>query len=185
MKVSLNLSNFQYYSPKQITADRSAKTSLNSAGRNRNSINISCNYNNLINFTSNNFRTDKLEGLSCPFCEHMMLATSQAAEFVSLVEDLRDKDLIKALEKYENDKNISDCGSGKTIYRPIEQDIVEILKQLASKHQDANIKKLAVLGDQLLRLKKHKVPIIASEDVRRWFQIAASKKTSSKNIAEK
>ncbi|MBQ8475425.1 hypothetical protein IJ531_00005, partial [bacterium] len=93
---------------------------------------------------TSNFEIKNIPNLHCPVCGLLMLTDEQVEEFVQDVQHKRGYDLIKALEKYEDESVFTGVKSNppKSIYRPLKQEIVDIIKDLAAQHESASLSEL-------------------------------------------
>lgn len=107
------------------------------------------------------FRVKTLKNMHCPICNKLMLNQNQIDEFVNNTYNKKGNDLIAALEKLENEKDIIGKKQGKPIpvYRKSEQEVVEIIKELAVRYPDKDIAELVKIEGS-----KHIKPLIESYD---------------------
>ncbi len=115
-----------------------------------------CNFNpafNIIPFTgkkttSANFEIKNILNLRCPICNQIMLNEEQELEFSRDIISKTGESLIKALEFYEDERNITqdwEYGKKQSIFRKSRQEIVDIIKKLALEHPKLNLKQLIML----------------------------------------
>ncbi|MBR6298063.1 MAG: hypothetical protein IKR34_02340 [Candidatus Gastranaerophilales bacterium] len=91
--------------------------------------------------STENFKVKRIENLKCPVCGKIMLSDKQINSFVKDVAPKKGEQLVQALEKYEDDYVFTNKRlSGKTsIYRPVSQDAVDIIKHLAKEYPNEDL----------------------------------------------
>lgn len=91
-----------------------------------------------------NFQIKKLKDLRCPVCGKIMLDDEEIEYFVQDISSKKGEKLVKALEKYEDEKVFTKqtTNEKQSIYRPIKQEAVEILKKLAKVYPDKDLSDL-------------------------------------------
>ncbi len=100
------------------------------------------------NCSPSNFKITKIKNLRCPVCGLIMLTPDQERIFINDVFQKTGQDLANALEKYEDETIfLEDEAKSKhrTIYRPIKQEAVNIIKELAVKNPDLKLDGLVQL----------------------------------------
>ncbi len=118
--------------------------------------------------STDNFKVKRIENLKCPVCGKLMLSDKQINSFVKDVAPKKGEELIQALEKYEDDYVFTNKRlSGKTsIYRPVSQDAVDIIKHLAEQNPRQDLYGLF----QLQKLESLKELIPSQLDVMERFE---------------
>ncbi len=90
--------------------------------------------------SSENFKIKKIENLRCSVCGKLMLNDEQTESFVEDVASKKGYQLVQALKKYEDDSIFTKKPTSKktSVYRPINQAAVDIIKRLAKQnpHED-------------------------------------------------
>ena len=100
--------------------------------------------------TVDNFQVKKLKDLRCPVCSKLMLSDEEIDSFVEDIASKKGEELANALEKYEDDSIfLKEKTKEKTsIYRPIEQEAVDIIKNLAIKYPEKDLSELFLIKRQ-------------------------------------
>jgi len=93
-----------------------------------------------------NFEVKNIGNLHCPACGLVMLNEKQINSFANEISYLKGEDLVKALEKYEDESVITKKEArDKTrhgIFRPIKKQIVDVIKNLAQENPDLSLAQL-------------------------------------------
>ncbi len=100
--------------------------------------------------TVDNFQIKKLKDLRCPVCSKLMLDDEEIDSFVEDISSKKGEELAEALEKYEDDSVFTRQKTEEktSIYRPIEQEAVEIIKNLAKKYPEKDLAELFLMRRQ-------------------------------------
>lgn len=99
----------------------------------------------------NSFKIKELDDLRCPACGLVMLNGEQQKKFINDIHLKTGQDLIEALEKYEDESIIlkdKSKSKGRTIYRPLKQEVVNVIKKLALQYPDKKIDELVKIEAQ-------------------------------------
>lgn len=99
-----------------------------------------------------NFKVKDIDNLHCPACGLVMLTEKQIATFINEVSQQKGEDLIRVLEKYENESTITkkEARDKKQmgIFRPIKKQVVDIIKKLAKENPNLYIDQLVTIYAQ-------------------------------------
>lgn len=91
------------------------------------------------------FAVKDILNLHCPVCGQIMLNKNQIEEIANQLANKTGEKLIRTFEFYEDERNITKDESEtekRSIFRNQKQQIVNILKELARKHPNANLSEL-------------------------------------------
>ena len=97
------------------------------------------------------FKIKELDDLRCPACGLVMLNGEQQKKFIGDVYNKTGQKLVKTLEAYEDETIIlKDKSKSKqrSIYRPLKQEVVNVIKELALKYPDKKIDELVKIQAQ-------------------------------------
>lgn len=102
---------------------------------------------NNVSFTScdtTNFQIKNVANLRCPVCGLIMLTEEQINDFCADVANKKGIELAKTLEKYEDDSIFTGVKKEPKIgiYRPQQQQVVDIYKQLALENPNLSLREL-------------------------------------------
>ena len=93
--------------------------------------------------STQNFRIKEIPNLRCPVCGLIMLTEEQIAAYLKDVGSKKGEELVRALEKYEDESVMTNKPSldktGFGIYRPIKKDIIDIYKRLALENPEEDL----------------------------------------------
>lgn len=102
--------------------------------------------------TVQNFKVKDIANLHCPACGLVMLTERQIATFINEVSQQKGEDLVRVLEKYEDESTITKQESRDKnqmgIFRPIKKQVVDVIKKLAKENPDLFIDQLVGLYAQ-------------------------------------
>ncbi len=137
MKINFPLAGFYRYQKSQYKTNNQEKTSQY---QNYNNFSSNIAFRADYQCSTNSFGIKTLKNMHCPVCDKLMLTQNQVNDFINNASSATGDDLIRILEEFENEKNlIGKKGKTKSIYRKNEQEIVNIIKDLAKKYPNKNL----------------------------------------------
>ena len=95
-----------------------------------------------------NFKVKELKNLRCPVCGQTILNEEQQMTFVNSIFSKRGEELIKGLEVWEDERNViknSDAKEKISLFRHQEQQIVDVIKNLAKENPNLYLNELVSL----------------------------------------
>ena len=96
------------------------------------------------NCSTANFEIKNLQNLHCPVCGYLMLSPNQQEIFANDIKNKKGEALIKTLEKYEDESVFTheQNKEKKGIFNPYRQQVVNVIKDLASKNPTLELSQL-------------------------------------------
>ncbi len=94
--------------------------------------------------STQDFKIKDIKNLRCPVCGLIMLDNDQVDAYVSEVAPKRGVELVRSLQKYEDDIIYTGIKlkQPKSIYRPQKQEVINIIKRLALEYPDKSLAEL-------------------------------------------
>lgn len=94
------------------------------------------------------FEVKKIHNIECPACEKITMNTHDIEEYKKNVAYKKGQDLINALDKYGSEYywTGSPSSRGKTIYRENVEGIIEVVKNIAAKNPQADLKQIVKIA---------------------------------------
>ncbi len=142
LKLINNLDTAVYNRPKNQIQNCNFDAAINLQPLKKDSVEIS--FLGKQNITPKNFDVKKIKNLRCPICSQLMLSQEQIESFVNEVSSKKGQELIDILNQYEDESVFTDeqTPQKRSIYRPIEQQAVTIIKDLAAQYPDKSLYEL-------------------------------------------
>ncbi len=100
--------------------------------------------------SESNFKIKDLKNLRCPACGQIMLTNEQIEDFSNDIANKKGAELVKAFEKYEDDSIFTNKQDEEkiSIYRPIKQKVINVIKTLALENPEMSLIELVKLQAQ-------------------------------------
>ena len=96
-----------------------------------------------------NFEVKDIKNLRCPICGQVMIDKNQMEAYACDIASKRGEDLKKALEFYEDERNLTydwENGEKRSLYRPVIQEVVNCVKKSAVEHPNMDLAGLIELN---------------------------------------
>lgn len=94
--------------------------------------------------STSDFEVKNIVNLHCPYCGKLMLNSKQQDEFATAISTTKGQDLVEAIDKYsvESAYNPQSQTPNKTVLRPCEMEVLDIVQSLALENPDLDLKGL-------------------------------------------